>query len=155
LYADYERRMIRICDGATCKDLHHDSLMPGWPVMSPDDKRVGFVAMDGSPRLRVVDKVGEHERDLGPAAIECPPVWGDPRTIWSFSGAGAQREWVEIDVDTGRRTGRSKAAVSFDPDKLWCGWESDGPESLFFRPARPVVRETTQLLRLPASELRD
>src|SRR6185295_6655267 len=45
LYADYQRKTIRICDASTCRDLKEDRLLPAWPVMSPDGGHVAFTTI--------------------------------------------------------------------------------------------------------------
>jgi len=151
LYSDYQTKAIRSCTETGCRDLRHEPLLPAWPVMSPDERRVAYLTVIGSPRLHVIDASGAGERDLGPTAIECPAVWTGPSTLWRFSGSGYEREWIEIDVGTGHKTGRSKSAPTFDPDKFACGWESEPAGSPFFQSVRPVVHESFELRRLLAA----
>jgi hypothetical protein len=150
-YADYARKTIRSCDSAGCKDLVKHSLVPAWPVSAPDDRHVAFVTAAGTTRLHIVDTRGEGDRDLGPTAIECPPVWTAPDRIWGFAGAGNSRQWLEIDTVTGEKTGRAKLAKTFDPDTRACGWESEAPGSPFFQEVRSIMRQTSQLRTLRRS----
>jgi len=153
LYAAYDRKAIVRCKGDLCGEVVHHEQLPMWPVLAPDRQLIAFVTGYGAPRIHVVRANGEGKRDLGPTAFECPPIWTSSRSLWAFSGAGATREWVEIDVATGTRTGRSKPATTFDPDEGECGWESETPTSAFYRPVRIIPRESweiaTQTARLP------
>jgi serine/threonine protein kinase/Tol biopolymer transport system component len=141
VYIDHERKAIIRCDHRGCADLRVDPLVPIWPITAPDNQQIAYVTAVGTPRIHVVDGRGAHERDLGPSALECPPVWSSTKSLWVFSGAGVDRSWVEIDVPSGGKTGRTKAAARFNPDQESCGLESEPADSPFFQPARPVRQE--------------
>jgi hypothetical protein len=145
VYAAYDRKTIVRCKGTSCGDLLHTQQIPIWPVLSPDLRAIAFVTGYGTPRLHIAHASGLNERDLGPTAVECPPVWTDARSLWAFSGAGTSREWIELDAATGQRTGRSKSASTFNPDERACGWESEPPTSPFYQRVRVVPRETWDL----------
>jgi serine/threonine-protein kinase len=147
LYVNYAHRAIVRCHGSQCAEVTTEPQLPQWPVMSPDSQSIAFVTVYGTPRIHVMDANGGTKHDLGPTAIECPPVWTSNRSLWSFSGAGAEREWAELDVVTGRRTGRTKPAPTFNPDDQTCGWESEPPTSPFFRHTRVVSSESWQIMK--------
>jgi Tol biopolymer transport system component len=142
LYADYQRKALVLCERDRCNDLRQDDLMPTWPVMSPDMRRVAFINAVGAPRLHVVDRDGHNERDLGPAAVECPPVWTGNSSLWAFAGVDNSRRWDEVDIATGKKTGRSKRADNSNADNQSCDPSEDAtPESAFFRRARVTATE--------------
>jgi serine/threonine protein kinase/Tol biopolymer transport system component len=142
LYADYERKAIMRCEHDACRELVRDPQLPEWPVIAPDQKHIAYITVYGSPRLLMANADGNHRLDLGPTAVECPPVWTSATSLWAFSGGGDQREWAEIDVSRGSRTGRSKPARTFNPDKQTCGWEDELPSSPFYQRVRILPRET-------------
>jgi Tol biopolymer transport system component len=142
LYADYSGKAIVRCDAGGCAKLIGDPQLPEWPVFSPDKRHIAYATSYGTPRIIVVSADGGQRQDLGPTKTECPPVWTSANSVWAFSGAGMQREWAEIDVAEGTRTGRTKPATSFNPDKQTCGWESEASSSPFYRYARVVRRES-------------
>jgi serine/threonine protein kinase len=146
LYADYGRQTIVRCEASTCVDIQRGEGL-SWPMLSPDDRFVSFVSEAGTPHLHIVDKEGRGKRDLGPTAIECAPVWTSATTLWAFSGAGTKRQWNEIDVSTGLKTGRSKLSTNFDPDTQTCGLEAETPDSPFYQRARVLFRESWELRR--------
>jgi serine/threonine protein kinase len=147
LYADLERKALVRCDAKGCADVLRDDLAPVWPVSSPDGRHVAYVTAVGSARLHLVDSDGTHARDLGTTSEVCPPVWSSPTSLWSFSGTSNKRSWVEIDVETGHKTGRQKTSPAFSPDTDSCGLESEPPESPFFQRARPVPRDRWEIRR--------
>jgi serine/threonine protein kinase len=153
LYTDAKTNTIMRCNDAGCSAIHVEPLLPMWPRSAPDGRSITYVTAVGTPHLYVVDRNGGHERDLGSTAVECPPVWGSATLLWGFSGAGNQRAWVEIDVETGKKTGRSKPATTFNPDEQSCGWELEPPGSIFHQDARAIHSERWEIRRsdeLPA-----
>jgi serine/threonine protein kinase/Tol biopolymer transport system component len=153
LYADYDKKAIVRCENGKCLTFITDPQVPEWPVFAPDGQHVAYTTFHGEPRLRIVSADGKERRDLGPTAPECPPVWTNSRSVWAFSGAGNQREWDEIDIATAMRTGRSKPATTFNPDKQTCGWENEPVTSPFYRHARVVHREAWEIATQTAASL--
>jgi hypothetical protein len=148
LYADYARKAIVRCRGMQCADVTSEQQqLPMWPVISPDGQSIAFVTGYGTPRVHVMTADGRNKHDLGPTALECPPVWTSSHSLWTFTGAGAEREWVEIDVSKGKRTGLTKPAPTFNPDDQKCGWESEPPTSPFYRHVRIVPQETWEVTK--------
>jgi hypothetical protein len=147
VYIDYSRKMIRSCEGDRCVDFLKTGDLLDTPVMSGDQRNVAFVSLEGIPHLHVVGTNGEANRDLGPTAIECSPIWTGASSLWGFAGAGKERFWEEFDVTSGKRTGRRKAASTFDPDEQRCGWENEPPGSPFYQRVQTVNVETWQALR--------
>jgi serine/threonine-protein kinase len=150
LYAAYDRKAIVRCKEERCVDVVLDRQIPIWPVMSPDHQSIAYITSYGSPHLHLADRDGGNQRDLGPAAIECPPVWTSARSIWAFSGAGTNREWREIDANTRKQTGASKTATGFAADEGKCGWEGEAASSPFYQRARIVVHESWEVATRPA-----
>jgi serine/threonine protein kinase len=147
VYSDYHRKTIMSCRGRNCTELLRREEVVEYPVMAPDERHVAFFSLIGVPHLHVIDTAGRTERDLGPTAIECAPVWAGPDLLWVLSGAEGQREWHEIVVSSGRRTGRKKAAASFNPDEQKCVGDDEPPTSSFYRRVRTVVQERWQALQ--------
>jgi hypothetical protein len=141
VYADYHRNAIVTCVQHKCSDLFHSNDLLDWPVIAPDGQHVAFIARAGVPHIRVVDARGEANRDFGPTAVECPPIWTSASSLWVFAGAGTRREWSEVDLASGKKTGRIKSATTFNPDERTCGWENEPPSSPFYRQVRAVSRE--------------
>jgi hypothetical protein len=147
VYADYRARSIVHCSGRACAPITQEAAIPSWPRISPDGAQVAFVAESGMPHLYVIESSGKNRRDLGPAAYECPPVWASATSLWGFSGAGKERRWEEIDVVSGKKTGRSKPATSFNADTEACGLDAEPPGSPFYERARVVSQEDWELRR--------
>ncbi len=142
LYSDYKRRVIVRCAGDRCTDVWRDDLLMAWPLESPDGQHIAYVSQDGTPHLNVIDRQTQRKRDLGPASFECPPVWTSANALWVFGGAGNRREWKELNVVSGQKTGRSKPAADFDTDAQSCSGDSEPVGSPFFQSARIMERET-------------
>jgi serine/threonine-protein kinase len=154
LYSDYQRKAIMRCDGRSCSELRRDNLLMAWPTPSPDGGKIAVVTQEGTPHLKVMDATGGRLKDLGPTAPECPPVWTSSSTLWAFAGAGDKREWREIDVTSGSRTGNAKAATGIGPDEANCDIEGEPAGSPFYRPARAVSHERWEVRRAgPLAEL--
>jgi serine/threonine protein kinase len=147
LYSDYHRKAIVECGPRGCSDIWQDALLPAWPVMAPDMRHIAFVTANGTPRLHVINRDGGRAFDLGSTAVECPPVWTSAASLWGYSGAGTARRWDEIDIATGKKTGRSKLATAFDLDTQTCDSVSEPPDSPFYRGARIVSHETWEARR--------
>jgi serine/threonine protein kinase len=142
VYSDYKRKAIVRCTSAGCVDVLRDGLLAAWPRESPDGALVAFVSQEGTPHLGVVDRDGQNKRDLGPTSVECPPVWTSADALWVFAGVGGHRQWSELDVSTGRKTGRSKPATGFSSDEQSCGVDSEAVDSPFYQSVRVRLNET-------------
>ncbi len=145
LYSDYQRKAIVRCTSSGCSDVRRDDLLAAWPLEAPDGAHVAYVSQDGTPHLNVVDRDGRNKRDLGPTTFECPPVWTSANSLWIFAGAGNHRQWSELDVSTGQKTGRSKPAIDFNADSQSCTGDSEPAGSPFYQSARVIQRETWEV----------
>jgi serine/threonine protein kinase len=153
-FVKYDTNAIVRCQlgGDDCREIHADPLMPTWPSCSPDGKLIAYVTIMNTSRLRVVPTDGGKQIDLGPALTDCAPIWTSATNLWSYQIAGADRGWVEIDVRTGEKTGRSLPVdrASYDGDA--CARETRRPESPLFQRTQVVSNELSELRRLlPAS----
>jgi hypothetical protein len=150
LYYDYQRKAIMRCDASACAEVLRDPRLMAWPTPSPDDRQIAFVTVEGTPHLKITDAGGADPRDFGPTTWECPPVWTSANALWAFSGSGDKREWREIDVVSGKKTGRVKVAPGIGPDEPICDVAGEPADSPFYRPARVVSRERWDVLRTHA-----
>jgi serine/threonine protein kinase len=150
VYVDYDRRMIVLCDDATCRDVRRGNL-PGWPVIAPDRRHIAFIEQGGTNHLSVVDVDGSNKRDLGPAAFGCAPVWTSPASLWNYTGPESDPRWDEIDVAAGKKTGRSIQAPPADPEAASCSPQSVANDSPFFQHARVIPRDHWEM-RTTAAE---
>jgi serine/threonine-protein kinase len=141
VYADYQRKAIMRCDGRSCAEVRRDDVLMGWPAMSPDGRRIAFVSLEGTPHVHVMDVAGSTDRDLGSTALECPPVWTGDDALWAYGGSGDRREWREIDLVTGLKTGRVKRSSNSDFDSQTCETEGEREGSAFYRQARLISQE--------------
>jgi serine/threonine-protein kinase len=148
-YADYDQRSINRCGSTAgpCVKVFSDEHIPTWPAPSPDGRNVAYITILGGPRLHVRSLDGDTNRDLGATATECPPVWTDRSSLWVYRGQGAGREWAEINLATGEKSGRTQPAGSFSS---WtCDWSHQRDGSAFYRRIRVVPGESFDLWRLP------
>jgi serine/threonine protein kinase len=143
VYSDYRQSAVIRCAGDRCQNVRSVKL-PGWPTISPDGNYITFLDQGGTHHLSVGRIGDEAIRDLGPVALECPPVWTSSTSLWAYSGTSNARRWEEIDLPTGKKTGRYKTAAKSNEDMFACGAESAPPESPFFQHARVVARESWQ-----------
>jgi serine/threonine protein kinase len=139
-YADYQRNAIVFCDSGGCRNVRREKL-PARPTISPDHKHIAFVDQVGTNYLSVINVDGSNRRDLVPVNIECPPVWLGATSLWAYAGSGSNRSWQELDLETGKRTGRSKAAATANPDEPDCGAKGEPVDSPFFQHVRIAPRE--------------
>jgi serine/threonine-protein kinase len=144
-YVDYTQQAIVHCASLEggCAPLYRDEHGPTWPVPSPDGQYLAFTTILGGARLHLRAASGGTVRDLGATALECPPIWTDAHSLWVYRGVGTKREWAEIDVRTGEKTGRVQLTKGFSPRT--CEWGDPPVDSPFFRPARVLVSESSNL----------
>jgi hypothetical protein len=146
------RTIVRCAVGGKCRDIHHDSLSPVWPVASPDGSSVAYVTWMNMPRIRTVSVDGGEPKDLGPALTDCRPVWADSGRLWVLRSAGKNREWVRINSTTGEADGARRSAGTFSPDDSNCELPREGPDSPFFQPVRVVTTDVSEIRRAKADE---
>jgi serine/threonine protein kinase len=147
LYSDYRRKAIVRCTDSGCADVLRDDLLAAFPSESPDGAHIAYVSQNGTPHLNIVERDGRNKRDLGPTTFECPPVWSSANALWIFAGAGSRRQWSELDVSTGLKTGRFKPATDFNVDSQSCTGDSEPAGSPFYQSARVIRRETWETRR--------
>jgi len=110
VYASVASKQILKCDvqTSTCAVVLTDQMGPGFPSVDPTSRRLAYVTFNNPSRLRLAPlDGGGAQRDLGPAAGVCSPVWASDDRLWFVQTAsGSQMTWSEISVDTGATTGR-------------------------------------------------
>jgi hypothetical protein len=98
---------------AECVMVHVDVGLQGTPPMGqigPDGDTIPYFAIDADQSnapvyLRVLTLSLRRVRDLGHVDPRCPPAWASARSLWI--GRAGRDDWTEIEVDSGRPTGRS------------------------------------------------
>jgi hypothetical protein len=145
VYSAYDRRAIVRCSGHQCRDVVHEKQMPVWPALSPDHAWIAYITGYGMPRLRLAASYGGDLRDLGPTAMECPPIWTSAERIWAFTGVGSTRSWQELDATSGKATGRSKPVRGFNGETNSCGREAEEPGSPFYQRVRVEMRQSLEI----------
>jgi hypothetical protein len=146
VYVRHPSRAIVRCDGspAKCKELHVDSMMPTSPRFSVDGRLIAYITQVGLPRVHVISADGGNDRDLGPARLECPPVWASSDRLWVYQGTASERRWAELDLQSGQPTGKQKSApLGSAADQ--CSRDTDNWQSPFFSRARIVINEVSAL----------
>jgi serine/threonine-protein kinase len=106
LYVDGEARAIRRCTLGRCETVHAAADYPYFPTASPDTKLIAYVTKVNRERLMVLESDGG-TRDLGPALSDCAPRWSSSHLLWVLRGTNRDPRWVEVNADTGEKTGRS------------------------------------------------
>jgi hypothetical protein len=128
-----------------CRTVHTEKLLAAYPVIDPSGRWIAYLTALGASRVRVISRAtGGPESDLGPAQ-SCGPVWSTSKALWVVASLSpSAKTWAEIDVETGKRTGRTKAVPSIAEDECSIPLESPTAEAA---PARviPLVRDISYL----------
>jgi hypothetical protein len=118
--------------------------------LSPDDRRI-LTMVVGNDGLVIkwfrADGAGE-VHDVARTAVACVPGWSSNRTVWVAQRRGVRIEWQELDIETGRQTGR------VSPGSSDCTDGGEDPLSPVPERAKVIVRHTFELRLLPASHLK-
>jgi Protein kinase domain len=113
LYAKLDGGQLMRCSADTgrCASFHSDPLLPGFPSPDPEGKKLAYLTLMNVSRVRLVSLTGESLRDLGPSGGDsCAPIWTSAHRLWvAKAPSGQHLTWVELDVDTGLRTGDQKS----------------------------------------------
>ena len=77
--------------------------------MSPDGKRIVFIATDGAvgPTVVLADADGGRVRELVQTETGCQPGWASNDGVWVSRRRGGKIVWTELEVASGAETGRS------------------------------------------------
>jgi len=91
--------------------------------LSPDDSKVAFLANSNrGVRVRWMPSGGGASHELGESETGCAPGWSSDRTLWISRRLRGLLTWTEIEVESGKPTGRtapgSKNCTDGLPDPL-------------------------------------
>jgi serine/threonine protein kinase len=146
LFVKGDRKAIMRCaglDGDDCRPVYVSKDLPRFPVASPSGKSIAFVTAVGRSRLFVL--AGAAVRDLGPARMDCSPVWSSERTTWVLQGPDSQPEWIELDVASGERTGNRLGAGPRGSNEWDCPYDNLPPTSFGSKQVRAISWEQSTI----------
>jgi len=140
-----EQEAIVRCDETNaCRPIHVDPQGPAWPVPSPSGQELAYLTWLGTPRLKVLSMQTGASRTLGAALADCPPIWSDNDHLWVVHSNEKLLEWTEIEVASGRPTGRQKS-LGDGPDRAEDCVLGGGPLAPLYPQARVIGRETSEI----------
>jgi hypothetical protein len=152
-YVRQDRQAIVHCDaGNSCTEVHVDAQGPIWPVPAPNSRRVAYLTWLNTPRLKLLSLSDGSVRDLGAAIVDCAPVWSDDEHIWVLQFSERRPEWIEIDLKTGRRSGRRHEAGAVTADYRDCSLKEDRWSTRYPR-VRVVPSESSEIRAIRTPEL--
>jgi serine/threonine protein kinase len=144
-YVRQDRQAIVHCDARnSCTDIHADPQGPLWPVPAPDSQRVAYLTWLNTPRLKLLSLSDGTVRDLGAAIADCAPFWSDNQHVWVLQSSERRPEWIEIDLRTGRRSGRRQEAGTETADHRDCAMKTN-PLQARYPQVRVVSSESSQI----------
>ena len=138
---------VRRCDGAGCRRIFEGS--SGWLTLSPDDRRLAFVASDNRGhvvRWIAADGLGGG-REIAEVDMGCAPAWENERDLWIALRRGRKVIWTEFDTDSAVPTGRTSPGTSD------CIYGVVDPASPIKAAARVEITSRTQVRLLPEKYL--
>jgi hypothetical protein len=144
LYVDEEHQgQLTACDTAGCRTLLKGGVI-GALAMSPDDRRLLFLtSTTRGSSVRWIGVGGGTVHDITQSEPACLPGWSSASAIWTLRRPSGITGWTEVDVDSGRPTGR------FVPSSHDCSDGIPDPNSPVTVDVRAVVDRTSQLRLLP------
>ena len=133
------------CDGAGCRRLVAGQTF--FISVSPDGKRVAYFVVDTrGPRVRWLPVDGGPVHDVAETETVCGARWSSADTLWVSRRLHGQLQWVEMNADTGEKTGRTSAGASDCTD----GWTNpETPDA----DVQVVAEKRTELRVVPAGYL--
>jgi hypothetical protein len=147
-----DRRAIVRCDsGNSCRELHVDQQRPAWPTPSPDARNLAYLTWLNTPRLKILSLATGGVRDLGAALVDCAPVWSDDDHVWVLQSSERRREWIELDVRTGRRSGKRRPAGDGLAESRDCS-TNESPVPARYPQVRVVASERSEIRAIRAPE---
>jgi hypothetical protein len=148
------RQAIVRCDADNaCREIHVDAQRPAWPVPSPNGYELAYLTWLGTPRLKLLSLQTGASRALGAALVDCAPVWSDNEHVWVVQSSERLREWTEIEVSSGRGTGRRSPAGDGPIKSDGCAW-SDATHAAHYPQVRVIARETSEIRAITPPEWR-
>jgi hypothetical protein len=149
-----DRQAIVHCDAeSSCRDIHVDPQQPAWPVPSPDGTAVAYLTWLNTPRLKLLSLRDRVSRTLVAAMVDCAPIWSDNGHLWVVQASERLREWTEIEVASGRGTGRRRPAGDGPVKPESCAW-NDSPLAARYPQVRVLGRETSEIRAIRAQAWR-
>jgi serine/threonine protein kinase len=144
LYLDEEKQgRIMACDAAGCRTVLASAVAASLAI-SPDDRRLLFdTPTNRGLAVRWIALDGGKAHDLAQSDPACSSGWSSSSAVWTFRRLGGIAEWIEVDADSGRPTGKIVPASHDCSDGIA---DHDSPVRTDVRAA---VDRTTQLRLLP------
>ena len=97
---------IQRCDAAGCRPISDIAVLE--LAVSPDGDKLAFVTNGGrGPMIRWMSALGGPAHDVTDTETGCRPGWSSNRTLWVSRRNGKGFLWTEVEVDSGRPTGKS------------------------------------------------
>jgi hypothetical protein len=131
-----------------CREAYVDPYLPAWPVASPDGRNVAYLTWLNTPRAKLLSLDSGQAQDLGAALLDCAPIWSDNDHFWVLQASGPLREWIEIDVRSGRRSRAERVSASIGADTRDCTIGGNGPVRARFPQAHVIGRELSEIRAL-------
>jgi hypothetical protein len=98
------------CDQAGCRRIADRQAMS--LSVSPDGRHLAIVALGPrGPVVEVSGPNGDRIRELVETETACKPQWASPNTLWVSRRRGMRTVWTEVDVESGRETGKSVSGL--------------------------------------------
>jgi serine/threonine protein kinase len=116
IYTDLQQQSLVRCslDGSRCRRVRNDLGEPASAVEGPQGDRFALLTFQGVSRVWV-QSGSSAPGDLGPARVECTPIWEDAKSLWVLRGSNDQVRWTLIDVLTGDTKGERPAQKLASP----------------------------------------
>jgi hypothetical protein len=134
------------CSDRGCDRLTRDEV--GGLTVSPDGQRLAFIQPRKSdPVVAWMPAAGGEPREVSASETGCAPGWTSNRELWVSRKRAGRLAWVELDVDTGRETGRTV------PGEKDCADGIPDPASPVHPEVRVVTQTRTQIHLVPPSVL--
>jgi serine/threonine protein kinase len=146
------QRIVRCDKQLSCAELHVDQQLPAWPIASPNGENVAYLTWLKTPRLKVLALKTGSVRDLGAALTDCAPAWSDKDHVWTVQASERGRDWIEIDVRTGDRTGRQRPAGSDGQADSPSCWLDEATSPNPYPRVRVVGRESSEIRAMQSPE---
>jgi len=138
-------RIVRCSDSGCATIAFREALSLS---SSPDGQRVAFV--ESANRGLVLRWAWARDgvaHDVTAIESMCPPTWSSNRTLWIVRQRHNQSVWIEIEVDSGRETGRT------EPTEATCVDGRSSYPTAVERDTRVVSTRVSQVRLIPESEL--
>jgi hypothetical protein len=96
------------CSDAGCRTFFRGPA--AYPDVSPDGSRIAFMTFDKrGPIVNWMSVNGGDVHEVSETETGCAEGWASPDTLWVSRRRAGTIVWTEIDADSGRETGTSRA----------------------------------------------